>query len=79
MVEKDMVKVAEFLHRAVQVALKLQEEAGSRLLKDFIKVATEGNSEGRQALVALHKEVEDFATAFPLPGVPDTSKIVRPQ
>lgn len=36
MLEADMHAVAEFLHRAVQIALVLQQEAGSKLLKDFV-------------------------------------------
>ena len=78
MVEKDMVKVADFLHRAVQIALKLQDEAGSRLLKDFVRVATEGNGEGKKDLESLKADVEAFAIQFPLPGIPDTSAIKRP-
>jgi hypothetical protein len=70
MVEKDMVTVADFLHRAVQITLKLQEEAGSRLLKDFVRVATEGDGEGKKQLEQLAKDVEAFSITFPLPGVP---------
>jgi glycine hydroxymethyltransferase len=34
--EEDVKTVGEFLHRAVQIALLLQKEAGSKLLKDFL-------------------------------------------
>lgn len=78
MKEAEMVKVAEFLDRAVQISLTLQKEAGSKLLKDFLRVATEGNGEGKQQLEALAKDVEKFATSFPLPGVPDASTIKKP-
>ena len=90
-----MVKVAEYLHRAVQTAVKLQNEAGSRLLKDFVRVATEGNGEGKKEVEQLKKDVEAFAVQFPLPGIPvsatgcvghsssqidqDTSVIKRPE
>lgn len=37
MVEADMRTVGEFLHRAVQIARVLQKEAGSKLLKDFVR------------------------------------------
>ncbi|KAI3625089.1 hypothetical protein CBS9595_000450 [Malassezia furfur] len=77
--EKDMETVAEFLHRVVQIAGVLQKEAGSKLLKDFMAKATEGDGEGRKQLLQLSKEVHDFATKFPLPGVPDTSVIKKPQ
>lgn len=73
MKEEEMIKVAEFLDRAVQISLTLQKEAGSKLLKDFLRVATEGNGEGKQQLEALARDVEQFATSFPLPGIPVNS------
>ncbi|PWN53878.1 glycine hydroxymethyltransferase [Violaceomyces palustris] len=79
MTEKDMEKVAEFLHRAVSIAGVLQEEAGSKLLKDFVAKATTGDGKGRQMIEELKKEVIAFATQFPLPGIPDTSVIKAPQ
>jgi hypothetical protein len=33
MKEEDIKQVAEFLHRAVQISLALQKQAGSKLLK----------------------------------------------
>lgn len=73
----EMAKVADFMHRAVQIALALQKEAGSKLLKDFLRVATEGDGEGRKMLADLKDEVGKFARAFPLPGV-DVSSIKAP-
>lgn len=78
MTEEHMHKIGEFLHRAVEIAGQLQKEAGSKLLKDFINVATTGEGEGRKAIEQLAKDVQAFATQFPLPGVPDTSAIKRP-
>jgi len=78
MTEDDMRTVAGFLHRSVQLALALQKEAGSKLLKDFVRVATtpgEGKV-GAQQVVELRREVRTFARRFPLPGV--TGDIVRP-
>ena len=74
-----METVGEFLHRAVQIAIKLQDEAGSKLLKDFVRVATEGDGEGKKLLEQLKQDVHDFAIKFPLPGVPDTSSIKKPE
>ncbi|KAL5476866.1 SHM1 [Sanghuangporus weigelae] len=70
--EREHAKVAEFLHRVVQLSLKLQKEAGSKLLKDFLRVA-EKSDEVKQ----LRKEVREFARQWPLPGV-DTVNIKRP-
>lgn len=75
--EKEMEIVADFLHRAVQIALQAQEEAGSKKLVDFVKIVTEGNGASRQALAQLSKEVNEFAEKYPLPGVPDSSTIKR--
>jgi hypothetical protein len=71
MTEEHMDIVADFLHRAVQIALQAQKEAGTKLLKDFV-TAYSGNGEASQQLAALKKDVVEFATKFPLPGVPDT-------
>ena len=72
MTEADHRTVAEFLHRTVQLALALQKEAGSKLLKDFLRVA-----EGSEEVRTLRGEVRAFARKWPLPGV-DVSNIVRP-
>jgi glycine hydroxymethyltransferase len=69
--EDDFVKVAEFLHRAVQIALAAQEKAGSKLLKDFVAVL-----ENNEDITALRQEVVDYATTFPMPGF-DASQIKR--
>ncbi|KAF8978495.1 Serine hydroxymethyltransferase, cytosolic [Entomortierella lignicola] len=61
--EDDFVKVGEFLHRTVQIALAVQAKAGSKLLKDFI-----AGLENNEEIVQLRKEVEAFATSFPFPG-----------
>lgn len=62
MKETDFVKVAAFLHRAVEIALKIQETAGKKLV-DFAP-ALENNED----MTALAKEVCAFATQFPMPG-----------
>ncbi|KAJ3344085.1 Serine hydroxymethyltransferase, cytosolic [Gonapodya sp. JEL0774] len=64
--EADFVQVGEFLHRAVQLALELQKNA--KLIKDFV-VACEKSEE----LAKLRKEVENFATSFPMPGFDPSS------
>lgn len=79
MLEADVKVVADFLHRAVQISLILQKEAGSKLLKDFVRVATteEEGKQGAQLVKELRKEVRAFATKWPLPGV-DVSTLTRP-
>jgi len=75
MKEADIKQVAEFLHRAVQLSLVLQKQAGSKLLKDFERAATEG--QGAQAVAALRKDVQEFARRWPLPGI-DVNGLQRP-
>jgi glycine hydroxymethyltransferase len=79
MKEDDIKVVADFLHRAVQLALLLQKEAGSKLLKDFVRVATvhsEGHV-GYTQVKQLRSEVVAFASKWPLPGV-DVSTLQKP-
>ncbi|KAI0790449.1 glycine hydroxymethyltransferase [Abortiporus biennis] len=79
MLESDIKIVAEFLHRAVQLSALLQKEAGSKLLKDFVRVATveEEGKVGAQQVKQLAKEVRVFARRWPLPGV-DVKNLKRP-
>lgn len=67
--EGDFAKVADFLYRGVQIGLAVQEASGSKKLVDF-KRALNGNAE----LEGLRKEVEAFASAFPMPGM-DVDKL----
>jgi glycine hydroxymethyltransferase len=76
-VEDDMKQVAGFLHRAVQLSIQLQKEAGTKMLKDFVRVATQGDGPGVKAVRELGKDVKAFARKWPLPGA-DISTIQRP-
>lgn len=78
MKEDDIKQVATFLHRAVQLSLQLQKEAGTKLLKDFVRVATTGEGEGVKAVRSLRDDVRTFARRFPLPGV-DVRELTRPE
>lgn len=79
MVEADVEKVAEFLHRGIEIALLAQKESGSRLLKDFVAAYRNPEHESNKLLVKLKDEVMKFSVAFPLPGVRDTvSSALRP-
>lgn len=71
--------VADFLHRAVQLSLLLQKEAGTKMLKDFVRVATvhEEGKEGFVKVQQLKAEVTAFATQWPLPGV-DVANLKKP-
>ncbi|KZP14635.1 hypothetical protein FIBSPDRAFT_868034 [Athelia psychrophila] len=76
MLEEDIKVVADFLQRSVQIALMLQKEAGTKLLKDFVAAATK-QQEGKQ-VQDLKKDVQAFATKWPLPGV-DVKNLQKPE
>lgn len=60
---EDMNTVADFLDRNMQIALSIQAQHGKKLV-DFRK-GIPGNSD----IIALSKEVEEFATQFDVPGL----------
>ena len=62
-VEEDFEKVAEFVHRGVEICLKVQATAG-KMLKTF-RPALEKD----EALKALRQEVVAYAREFPMPGL----------
>ncbi|KAJ2157657.1 glycine hydroxymethyltransferase shm1 [Coemansia sp. RSA 552] len=70
--EEDFEKVGDMLHRTVEIASELQSEAGSKLLKDFMAVAHKSPK-----IAELQKDVEAFATTFPMPGF-DVSLLKKP-
>ena len=59
--EADFRQVADFLHTAVQIALKIQET--TKTLKEF-EAAVKASAEVK----ALKKSVQHFITRFPMPG-----------
>ncbi|KAI6134814.1 serine hydroxymethyltransferase-domain-containing protein [Pisolithus croceorrhizus] len=77
--EEDFKVVASFLHRAVQLSLLLQKEAGTKMLKDFVRVATTETKGkvGAKMVKELRNEVHAFARKWPLPGV-DVTRLQRP-
>ncbi|KAJ7192016.1 serine hydroxymethyltransferase-domain-containing protein [Mycena pura] len=79
MLQADVKIIAEFLHRAVQLSLLLQKEAGTKMLKDFVRVATvaEEGKTGFAMVRELREEVRAFAMKWPLPGV-DVSTLSKP-
>jgi glycine hydroxymethyltransferase len=60
--EADFRQVADFLHRAVLIAVELQA-GGGKLLKDF-ELLVENSAQAKE----LKRDVQVFVTAFPMPG-----------
>jgi glycine hydroxymethyltransferase len=61
-VEADFVQIGEFLHRAVELCIKLQEKHGKQLAT-FVPALDE-DADVKQ----LEKEVMEYASKFPMPG-----------
>jgi len=61
--EQHIPIIASFFHRAVTLALSIQEKTG-KPLKNFISALKEDNVE----IKALRQDVENFAKQFPMPG-----------
>ena len=62
MVEADFEQIAQFLHEAIQITVKIQEKSGPKL-KDFLPFLDNNDD-----IKALQKKVHEFATTFPMPG-----------
>uniref|UniRef100_A0A8C9J7P7 Serine hydroxymethyltransferase n=1 Tax=Panthera tigris altaica TaxID=74533 RepID=A0A8C9J7P7_PANTA len=68
--EKEFQKVAQFIHRGIELTLQIQDDVGARTtLKEF-KEKLAGDEKHQRAVRALREEVESFASLFPLPGLP---------
>ena len=65
--EKDFIKVAEFIHKAIQLALEIQLKSGKKL-KDFnnylYKNTNDNHSEFQSKIIQLREEVNLFASQF---------------
>jgi len=65
LVESDFVKVAEFIDRGIKIAIRINTQGeNAKKLKSF-KDAVENTKDSE--VLALRKEVQDFATKFPMP------------
>ena len=62
MLEKDFEQIAVFMDRALKIALELQAKSGPKL-RDFVNLL-----EGNEEILQLRKDVNEFATSFPMPG-----------
>ena len=65
--EDDFAKVAQFFDRAVNITLKLKSTDGGSKLKSFRTMCAVGPSVDPD-LVALRKDVSEFASSFPTVG-----------
>lgn len=66
--EKDFEQVGEFLHRGVEIGLSIQQKTGKKLQEFLSGLEVYYQPE----LAKLQREVESFATSFPIPGFNDS-------
>lgn len=67
--EAEFVKVADFIHEGIQIAIKAKETCPGTKIKDFLEYVESESCQQHGAIVDLRKRVEAFATQFPIPGV----------
>ncbi|XP_072273553.1 serine hydroxymethyltransferase, cytosolic [Pyxicephalus adspersus] len=69
--EGDFKKVAQFIHQGILITLEIQNDMNPKAtLKEF-KEQLAGDGKHREKINALKEEVEQFASVFPIPGLPD--------
>ncbi|KAM9695521.1 serine hydroxymethyltransferase, cytosolic [Trichechus inunguis] len=72
LLEKEFQQVAHFIHRGIELTLQIQKDIGAKAtLKEF-KEKLAGDEKHQNAIRALREDVENFASLFPLPGLPDS-------
>lgn len=69
LLEDDFIKVADFIHEGVQIAIKAKGFVQSTKLKDFIEFIESDQFQQQNSISDLKRQVESFASQFPLPGV----------
>ncbi|XP_067088798.1 serine hydroxymethyltransferase, cytosolic isoform X1 [Osmerus mordax] len=71
LLEDDFRKVADFIHRGIQLTLQIQSSLDPKAtLKDFREALAHGEKH-QQRVAELRGEVEAFAGHFPMPGLPE--------
>lgn len=70
--EDDFAKVAHYFDRAVKIAIKLKNTEQGKKLKSFKEMCSVGPSVDPE-LMALRKDVSDFACSFPTVGFEESS------
>ncbi|XP_038123101.1 serine hydroxymethyltransferase, cytosolic-like isoform X2 [Cyprinodon tularosa] len=71
LIEEDFKKVAEFIHRGIELNLEVQRSLDSKAtLKEFLQALARGEK-FQQQVAEIRAEVEAFARQFPMPGLPE--------
>ncbi|KAL2100747.1 hypothetical protein ACEWY4_002508 [Coilia grayii] len=71
LVEEDFCKVAEFIHRSIELTIEIQTSMNPKAtLKEFKETLAQ-NEKYQMKVKAIREEVEAFAAKFPMPGLPE--------
>ncbi|XP_034396137.1 serine hydroxymethyltransferase, cytosolic [Cyclopterus lumpus] len=71
MIEDDFKKVAEFIHRGIELTLEVQGSLDPKAtLKEFVQALAKGEK-FQQQVSEIRAEVDAFAGQFPMPGLPE--------
>lgn len=71
LVEEDFKKVAEYIHRGIELTLQIQSSLDPKAtLKDF-KEALANGEKHKERVAEIKGEVEAFSGRFPMPGLPE--------
>jgi len=70
LLEEDFKKVAEFVHKGLQLAVEMNKFLGKNTLKNYKAFVYHGEP-FKQKLAELREEVENFAGHYPMPGMPE--------
>ena len=68
MKEKDMIVIAELIHRVTELAIIVQSKITSKKLVDFVAEAR-SNIEVISLTEVIKRDVQLLSTSFPLPGI----------
>jgi glycine hydroxymethyltransferase len=63
MIEEDMIQVAEFLMKVINLSLNIQKKTGKNM-KNFLD-----NLENNPEVELLEKEIIEFSSQFSVPGL----------
>ncbi|XP_015264828.1 PREDICTED: serine hydroxymethyltransferase, cytosolic [Gekko japonicus] len=68
--EKDFQKVAHFIHKGIELTLRVQNDMSPKATLREFKEKLVSDEKYREPLKSLREEVEAFAATFPIPGLP---------
>lgn len=63
----DFEKIADFIHRGIEITISVQKKQETKTLKEFKEILS-SDEKIKEDIASLGKEVSEFARSFPMPG-----------